>query len=263
MTSKIFRKNLVTGISAAVQRAKDLAEVNHHGLRGRCRELVAKDMLSPMLPSGYSYGNGKIVDRYDNQSGETDLIIYDSEILPPVLYGDSDGVFPIESVFYALEIKSKVTSVEIKDAIKKGRKFKDLKSEASSMTWPYDGSMHPRNFAYVFFAFDSDLTGDKKSELDRYAELDPDWNKNPVVRAICVVGKGYWYFAHDPDRWIFHPETDEFDEVIDFVAGMSNTLSNSRWSSRKSKLGGYLMTSRDVYDILVTPSTESKEDNAS
>lgn len=98
----------------------------------------------------------------------------------------------------------------------------------------------------TLFAFDSDLSGNGKSELERYAEVDPNWLVNPTLRAICVVGKGYWYFNSQPRQWHFHPATTGGDEVVDFVAGVSNTLAKARFNTRVGLLGQYVMDERDI-----------------
>jgi hypothetical protein len=75
----------------------------------------------------------------------------------------------------------------------------------------------------VLFAFGSDIAEDS-SELDRYMRYDPEWQADPVLKAICVLGRGYWYHRAQENAWAFHSPTVGYDEVIDLVVGIANTL---------------------------------------
>ena len=109
MPNRIYRGRIINEINYAVKEAENAAEIGHPGLVGRIRELAAAHVFAPSLPSGFEIGTGKICDRKGEQSNETDLIIYDKGILPPVMYSERDGVFPIEACFYSIEVKSKST----------------------------------------------------------------------------------------------------------------------------------------------------------
>jgi hypothetical protein len=96
---------------------------------------------------------------------------------------------------------------------------------------------------FVLFAFASDLS-ELPSEFYRYAKYDTNYRRDPVVKAICVVGGGYWYHRVEADGWMFHTSTAEHDELIDLVSGIVNTLSKTPPSARVAPLGRYLMQER-------------------
>lgn len=246
MPQSIFRDRLINSIHYAVSEAKSIQDVDHAGLRGKFRELVAANLLMPMLPEGYSIGTGKISDQFGSISNETDLVIYNSSVLPSIMYSEKDGVFPLEASFYSIEVKSKSDATAIKDAIEKGRRLLQLSSPLVQPSATPNGTAINYPVVLTYFAFSSDLAGDRKTELERYAEHDSQWLTNPVIRAICVVGKGYWYYCSEPREWRFHPSSDEHDEVIDLVSGISNTLAKARLSIRIGLIGQYLMTERQI-----------------
>ena len=114
----------------------------------------------------------------------------------------------------------------------------------------YDDSFNPiihsiQNVIPIFFAFGSDLKDDGKSEINRYKENDPEFCENPYLRAICVVGKGYWYHNFLKKKWVFHPPTEFYDEVIDFLSGIINSIADILVSRRYPRLGTYLMLIRN------------------
>lgn len=247
MPNKIFRDRLINEINYAVKEAENAAEIEHPGLVGRIRELSTSHVFGPLLPSGFEMGTGKICDRERTLSKEVDLIIYNKSVLPPVMYSKRDGVFPIEACFYAIEIKSQATASEIRDAIGKGREILKL---------DYAGRVKEdrlKNLSLAvptFFAFGSDLSDSGMSELQRYAKYDSEWKERPILKAMCVVGRGYWYYSFEDNCWFFHPPTPTHDEVIDLVSGVVNTLAKARaQQARTALLGRYLMSKRSVSSI--------------
>jgi len=245
MANKMYRDRLCNQINYAIREAQAAKGIDHPGLVGRIRELAASHLFKPLLPSGFEVGTGKLCDKNGNQSDETDLVIYNKSILPPLMYSEREGLFPIEACFYSIEIKSKVTASELQDAIRKSRRVLALDYVSSS-------TQRARNISLVIpilFAFDSDLSDSGISELQRYAKYDPDWMKTPVLGAFCVVGRGYWYHNRKESRWFFHPATQEFDEVIDLISGIVNTLGKARMQVRQAALGLYLMLERQVKTI--------------
>lgn len=155
MTNELFRNHAITLIRTAVMQASSAAGINHAGLRGRVREITVENLLRPFLLGQFDIGTGKITDFEGNQSAETDIVIYSRNILPPIMYSERDGIFPIEACFYALEVKSKVTSEEIADSVQKAATLWQIKSLA-----PGNGIVP------ALFAFDTDLAVGGKSELE-------------------------------------------------------------------------------------------------
>lgn len=239
MANELYRNRMLNDIDYAVREAKSAALLAHNGLVGRVRELMVSRLLAPMLPAGFEVGTGKITNAAGALSHETDLVIYNRSILPPVFYSDRDGVFPLESSYYAIEVKSKLTAADIKTSVKKGASITALSQRS-----PDSNTLHSSPTVLVLFAFDSDLA--QESEIERYAKYDLGCYTDPVFKAICVVGRGYWY--HDIKRagWIFHAATADRDEIVDLVSGVVNTLVKTPPASRLTYLGNYLMTSRSI-----------------
>ena len=231
---------MISCINEAISEASNAEKIRHPGLVGRIREITIDHLLKPLLPAGFTIGTGKIVNRFDKQSSEVDVVIYNSSILPPVMYSDRDGIFPIESSYYSIEVKSRLTAAEVQKAYKKGKQLISLYKQANQ---PKKKNAIPT--VLVLFAFGTDLI-ESSSELERYARYDLDWNTDPVLKAICVIGRGYWYHRAGENRWAFHPPTPEHDEVIDIVSGITNTLLKQLPFQRIQPLGYYLSIDREI-----------------
>jgi hypothetical protein len=214
----IYRDRIINNIQYAVSEAHSAAQVKHSGLIGRIRELAAEKILQPVLPAAFDIGTGKIADRNAALSAEVDLVIYNRDLLPSLMYSDRDGIYPIESTYYAFEIKSTCSASNLVDAIEKAGQIIALDHSRKES---YPGNKSPA--VLVFFAFGSDLSLDGKTELARYKELDSAWHDDPVIKVICVVGRGCWYFSAE-NRWRYLPATNTFDEVLILVSQIVNTL---------------------------------------
>jgi hypothetical protein len=227
MANRLFRDITLNKVRSAIREAKDVSVINHSYLKGKIREIVLDNFLTPYLTSELSCGSGKVMDYIGNQSSEIDIVIYSKKILPSIMFDIKTGVFPIESCFQIIEVKSKTSSEEIKDAIKKGESIKQLRF--------LNGHFHNDQPCYAsgsqlhrtLFAFDSDLKDTE--EIIRYAELDENFATDPAFTSICVVGKCFHYFDANIKKWaILHPPSEEYDqehyEVIYFLTLLVNSL---------------------------------------
>lgn len=151
--------------------------VHHQGVKGSFNEILLEELLKGVTPEKYKISKGIIQDSKGTQSNETDLIIYNPELLPSILFGNSLSFVPTEAVDYIFEIKSTLNAKEIKTTIDKFQNCKNL-----------DGFKGRTSL----FAFDSDLS--KKSELERYLKYDNNFFTNPSITVLTVANKGYYFF---------------------------------------------------------------------
>lgn len=239
MANDSYRNRLISSIRFAYEEYKNSNNINHSGLQGRIREIALNNLFKPLLIDSIAIGTGKIIDSNSSQSHETDLIIYNKNILPPLFYNDFNGLFPIESCLYTIEVKSTSSVKNIKDAISKT----DYLINNLQFSRDYH-NIGVKNIIPVYFAFSSDLSGTNKTEIDRYIEHDKYALNCPIIKAICIIGQGYWYYDINYKNWIFHPPTQEFDEVIDFLSGILNTIPKISISRFSTSIGEYLMDKR-------------------
>ena len=81
-------------------------DLSSNGEKGGLRERRVADFLSRTLPERYGIGTGHIIDTKGERSHQTDIVIYDAVdgIAFPV--DDYYSLFPCESVYAAIEVKS-------------------------------------------------------------------------------------------------------------------------------------------------------------
>lgn len=204
MANPIFLERLLNNIEQCLREAENCARLEHNGMVGTVRQLLVEKILQPLLPEGIHIGTGKITDHKGNLSRETDVVIYDRRCIPPLMYDAKSGVFPIESVYYAIEVKSTLDSDNFEDAIIKGAHLRSLAGPP-----PHS----------AVFAFRSNLKIAKDSE--RFIQRQKDLISPPPVNVFCIVGREYGYWSK---RWnLFSPPT-AHAEIVCFVVGIVNTL---------------------------------------
>jgi hypothetical protein len=239
-----YKSLFAARVAGAIGAATAVASVNHAGVKGRIREILVRDLFRPLLPYVLGLATGHIVTSENHQSPEQDVVIFDRRILPPVLFEESLGLLPIESVLATVEVKTTLTATELKDADDKAQRIR---------TYPYlhgirddeTGELVSHRVEHVIpciFALGTDLAVTGKTELQRYQELRP--SGDPPIRTICVSGRGYWFFHNA--QWHFVPSDAAHRETICFVSGLLGTFNRVSLTRRRPELSGYLMNESEI-----------------
>ena len=247
MPNEVIRAEFFNKVRSALVSARNAGQIDHSGVRGKAREIFVQDMLRPVLPPYVEFGSGKIADSVGNMSAETDVIIYSRQTLPPLLYESNFGIYPAEAVVYAIEVKSRLTLKEVRTTIEKFTRLRELQYLPSALNERYE-PIAPNSTPAIpcLFAFDTDIVGGGKDELERYRECDPNADVNPIVPVFCVAGRGYWWFKpNEPkEKWIKHLPTDDNEEVVEFIGGVANTIPDQVIRKGRPRFGQYIIRAR-------------------
>lgn len=221
--NQFFQDFVSREVQKMLSESDSVKTITHTGLKGTFREFSLSNFLKNFLPLSFGVGSGQIQDCYGNQSPETDLLIWDKNLLPPIISNDTLGIYPLESCVYYFEIKTEINATNIKDAINKAWKIENL-------TFLQTYQNPKTRIAKIFFAYTSD--SDSIDELERFNSYFSGRKKNPPFDAICVVGKGYWSFGMAPKIspdpvWAYFHSDDKNYEVIALLGGILNSLAGS------------------------------------
>jgi len=236
--NKTYRSLFVSRVTGALAAANAAATVTHTGVKGLIREVLLRDLFRPLLPADLGVGTGQIATSNGNLSPEVDVVIYDRRILPPVLFENVIGLFPIESVLATVEIKSKLTATELTSAYKNAKEihsYQYLSGEDNSHTGQPIRHDVKKVIASVF-ALDSDLSSGGKTELQRYHEIHSSGDS--PLRAICVSGRGYWFFS---EHWRQVEPDEEHSETVAFIVGLCDVLGAVSKTRHQPRLAGYIV----------------------
>jgi hypothetical protein len=240
-----YRDFYLARIQAAIGAAKASTGISHRGMKGEIREILVKDLLRPLLPSDLGVGTGQIISALGETSSQQDIVLYDRRILPPLIFEERMGLFPIESVLFAIEIKSTLTAAELDKSNKAAEALLKFQLQSGRFDTADQPMAHPlRRPVYAVFAFDSDLVPSGKTELERYRELcgsDVTLTRvdGPPVRLVCVVGRGCWtWMRQDWGSW---QSTYPLQEVVRFIAIVMNTYREVARDRGEPRLGTYIL----------------------
>lgn len=159
----MLNRNLVAMLNAQDKRLAAALEESrngfqHNGLRGDVVESAFRDFLSKHLPRHFTVGTGEVIDINDRRSSQTDVVVTNTD--QPFQTGLHDpGIFIIEGVSAAGEIKSRLTVADLDDTIAKGSRFKTLRNlpNQGGITWKVgsDPDRFHRCPPYFLFATES------------------------------------------------------------------------------------------------------------
>ncbi len=227
------RVEAAVAMATAVKNAPPPASTVHKGVQGQIREILVRELFRPLLPSDIGVGTGQLIDRCNNLSPETDIILFDRRLAPPMMLNESLGLFPIESCLFVVEVKTTLDSGDLKNSHEAALKIREI--DVNNLVSLPDNRQNKKRYAhirYVLFAFSSDFNGPECLRYQTYYRKErpsAEWatRLGPPIRAFCVVGKEYSH-EHGNDEWTgVHEsgrggEANACTEVITFVSGIIN-----------------------------------------
>lgn len=169
----ILREKINEDINKIKKEFENNKAILHYGIKGGFNENELVGLIKRIIPTRYIITRGIIENSESQQSAETDIIIYDNDILPFYMKYDLSFV-PIEAVKYIFEVKSSLNATELKTTIDKFTKYKKMGGKSPS----------------VLFAYSSDIQG---NELERYSKYDKTFLTTPSISVLCVSDKCYYY----------------------------------------------------------------------
>jgi hypothetical protein len=105
----------------------------HSGEKGEFREQIISKLIRPFLPKCYGLGTGEIFSLDGNSSNQIDIVIYDALFSNILLKNEQSCLFPCESVYGEIEVKSNLSSSELTQSLDNIASMKGLTRQDSSM----------------------------------------------------------------------------------------------------------------------------------
>ena len=262
---KVFR-----GISRKLQTDFEISsEINHQGNKGTYRESALREfLLSGRLPKRFGIGTGEIIGPARNVSKQSDLVIYDQLDGMSLVYDDDVQIYPIESVFGVIEVKSKLSKVELVKSLENIKSVKTLcptesvtKTTNSFMSATYP---RPKPFGVVFAYSLSNNSLD--SLLDNLREWEKENDKEYWPNLVVILGEGILYHygegmknsslfsneamakAIEPSYLAYRKDTifHFYSTLIDLCSGTSlGPVNLKRYFDPAEQIGSYVVKNHD------------------
>lgn len=185
-------RTVFRGISAELgARYLKSSTIAHSGGKGSSRESGIRDFLKDYLPDRYGIGNGEIVHWSNRRSRQSDTVIYDRLQCPRLLVDADHSIYPLESVYGTVEVKSVLTSKELKLAFENIVSVKRLAAQGALAVVRNGfafGFAHPLPFgAIVAYTADRSLGAVAKQLAKLEAQLA---NRTHAPDVIAVLDAG-------------------------------------------------------------------------
>lgn len=165
--------------------------ISHKGEKGAFREYFMAELIRPCIPSHFGVGSGIVVDAYERQSKQSDIIIYDRRKMPPIMLRGDRGIFPIDCVLAVIEVKSILEARDYKDLVDAGRRFfPNDKDNPNGLHIAIPGKLEDHNTVYPLYAVFGYTADADRDELERLEEQVPGGSY--YIRLICILDKGVW-----------------------------------------------------------------------
>ena len=229
-----YTQALVAGF---VSQAESITKLEHKLTKGQIRELFLQGLLKHFLPEYLGVGTGIIINTKGHQSKQTDIVIYDGRILPPLLVAGDPNIFPIEAVVAIVEVKSQLTLPELRKSEKAAKHLFDVVFQEN--VWI--SKAKPPLYA-VFGLNGSNIKG--------LSTKDNHWITKNFKKLILICSAGRFSWAQMGGKnpgWRYGSADNSYKEIRRFIAILIDnirTISNLNWSQcvgdHKDWLGMYI-----------------------
>lgn len=180
----------------AYDKSKD---IKHPRDVGSAREEILRGFLqkSGYLPTRYSVSenSARVASTTGHVTGEMDILLY--EPFDSIRLMSREGVyevFPVESVYGAIQVKSRLNKKEIKEGLSNIATFKALDKELDSGFRIVRSSQTARGFG-ILFAYDTDLKWlDVVREIEKCSK---DIPQRQWANGVFILSKGMILFGDE------------------------------------------------------------------
>ena len=128
-----FLESLRISAQQVEVKLKESGLFEHRGERGEHREKIVREFLRPYLPECYGLGRGEVFSASGDSSRQIDIVIYDAIFSSVLMKNENSQLFPCESVFGSIEVKTELRGDTLKQGVENIVSLKKLDRESSDM----------------------------------------------------------------------------------------------------------------------------------
>ncbi len=253
--SKIFKKILTEAKDQLSLDANKASVFKHRGIRGDRRAAAIASFFRDHLPERFCVAQGEAMDCHDNQSGQLDILIYDSHASAAITSSDDNVLVPADALIAVIEVKSILTQDELDKCYASASKIRKLRpyKKGRFVSARHDGGNSPKDAyrcLFVVFAYETNL-GEGNWLKKEFARLQKaaDIHKVDVdfIDLIMVLNRG----IIRPDSEKGKIETVNVEETfLDFYLNVINFL--NRELPRRQPVDWQIYGSRSSKDWVKT-----------
>ena len=224
-----YRKSISKELISIKDRVRNFIDSNHWGEDGRYKEIILSETLKNLLPQNVAVATGFAMGERSQISSQIDIIIYRKEY--PVLFKMADFVVvPKESVVGIIEVKSKLESGNVKEAIEK---------------YHNNGKLIGKHIFNGIFGYETGFKLIEENNLS-LSIADTFRNNYGYLNNICF-GKDYFmkYWENGNPLMCDHVKCCSFYKIEDLAFGyfISNLIEAAYVQTNSEKISGIIQAS--------------------
>src|SRR4030067_1566639 len=164
LPSSRLSRHYARKVEQILSRFNDIREsIENKNIKGSRVEREVRKFLIDFLPEKYGYSSGIVIDNSGGEcdrSRQEDILIIDKLFNPKLFIDEEPSIYPVETVYCGIEVKTSLDSKELKMAIDNIASLKNLKYTKESSAVIAGGKVgfglttQPLG---VIFAFDSKI----------------------------------------------------------------------------------------------------------
>jgi len=162
--------------------------VPHKGSAGGEGEKIISKFLADHLPHRFGVTNGFILDKSNNVSGQTDVIIYDALNCPVYRTSSTEMIIPSDNAAAVFEVKFNLNVAGLKNDIEKIHNVKNL---IKTPLPAQDPQYSIKSTFGVIFAFESSLSDDSIFRAWNSKLIEPNKIHNSC-NMIVILNRGIY-----------------------------------------------------------------------
>jgi len=192
-------------------------DIKHPRDVGTVREVLLRDFFlkNKLLPRRYSVSDAsvRVASTSGHLSNEIDILFYDA--MESFTLMQRQGVYevlPVEYCYGAIQVKSKLTKGELKNAFSNIESFKRLHRINAKKSPRIDPSKLVQNEGFgIIFAYDTDMAWeDLVAELRSHART---CERSVLPNAVFILSKGSLHFGGNKFGSIYNSHIEAFGEI--------------------------------------------------
>ncbi len=213
MPSQFLTTILHNKIQQAYDNAEAVSKIPHSTVKGTFRESFLVPIIESLLPPHFGIGSGQIVDRWDTFSPQADIIIYDKRKIPPIIEQNGLGIYFIDSVHRAIEVKSNLDKLGMHQTLDLSWSLcPDNPNGLRIVKRGNLGNGHTNYPLVSCFAYKQSL-----KDLDKALS---QWKTSKVIpnASFCLPDTGYFRYDREQKKYIARPTNGKVETTATYLS---------------------------------------------
>lgn len=217
----------------------------HRGSKGTAREGALGNFFCKHLPGRYSVVGGEVLDLNGRTSPQMDLMFYDASVDFP-FRAEGANILAAEALLSSVEVKSRLTKVEIEKSVAAARKLRTLmpfgRKLAGKDVDSVKSSKRAARYFHCLFAYETDISSENwlEKEADRIFSAG---GSEHALDLVYVLDRGLIHVDHRIGRL----EDTDGGAITNFYFSILNFIQREAGRRERTPFERYTQPAKNVW----------------